>query len=101
LYPRQGSICVPRSISSLSDSGRGEASGDAILHAEKHVRNETCIDMLGDTIHVATVHVPRSIAASVIVIEKVRRERISSYGIVAGCSTSAEGPAIQRLSSIS
>lgn len=62
--------------------------------------------MFGDPVHVAPVpvakqlpDVPRSLGASVIVIEKVRRERISSYGIVAGCPASSLGPARQHLSS--
>jgi len=65
--------------------------GDAILHAEKHVGNEPFIVMLGDTINVARVPVAKqlldahqSLGTSVIAIEKVRPEKISSYGIVAG-----------------
>jgi UTP--glucose-1-phosphate uridylyltransferase len=67
--------------------------GDAILHAEKHVGNEPFVVMLGDTINVAPVpvakqllEVHRSLGASVIAIEKVRPEKISSYGIVSGQS---------------
>ena len=65
--------------------------GDAILHAEKHVGDEPFLVMLGDTINVAPVPVAKqlmdahsALGASVIAIEKVRREKISSYGIVAG-----------------
>jgi len=65
--------------------------GDAILHAEKHVGDEPFVVMLGDTINVAPVPVAKQLidshawlGASVIAIEKVRPEKISSYGIVAG-----------------
>ena len=65
--------------------------GDAILHAEKHVGNEPFVVMLGDTINVSRVPVAKQLidahswlGASVIAIEKVRPEKISSYGIVAG-----------------
>lgn len=65
--------------------------GDAILHAEKHVGDEPFLVMLGDTINVAKVPVAKqlmdahaALGSSVIAIERVRREKISSYGIVAG-----------------
>ncbi|HEY5538861.1 MAG TPA: sugar phosphate nucleotidyltransferase, partial [Thermoplasmata archaeon] len=65
--------------------------GDAILHAEKHVGDEPFVVMLGDTINVARVPVAKQLidahswlGGSVIAIEKVRPEKISSYGIVAG-----------------
>jgi len=65
--------------------------GDAILTAEKHVGDEPFLVMLGDTINVAKVPVAKqlmdvhaALGSSVIAIERVRREKISSYGIVAG-----------------
>ena len=78
--------------------------GDAILHAEKHVGNEPFIVMLGDTINVAPVPVAkqlldahRSLGTSVIAIEKVRPEKISSYGIVAGQAKSERLLLIEEL----
>ena len=65
--------------------------GDAILRAEKHVGSEPFLVILGDTINVAEIPVARQLldaqerlGSSVIGIEKVREEKISSYGIVAG-----------------
>ena len=65
--------------------------GDAILRAEKHVGDEPFLVILGDTINVAEVPVARQLMeahdlleGTVIAIERVRPEKISSYGIVAG-----------------
>ncbi len=65
--------------------------GDAVLRAERHVGNEPFLVILGDTINIAPVPVAKqlmdvhlSVGNSVIAIEKVPRERISSYGIVSG-----------------
>ncbi len=65
--------------------------GDAVLHARRHVGNEPFLVILGDTINVASIPVAKqlidahsSLGHSVVAIEKVRREKISSYGIVAG-----------------
>lgn len=65
--------------------------GDAILRARKHIGNEPFLVILGDTINVAKVPVAKqlmdayeSLGKSVIAIEKVRPEKISAYGIVAG-----------------
>ncbi len=64
--------------------------GDAIHHAEAHVNGEPFLVILGDTINVASVPVAkqlidahRSLGGSVVAIERVRPEKISSYGIVA------------------
>jgi UTP--glucose-1-phosphate uridylyltransferase len=65
--------------------------GDAILRAEKHVGNEPFLVILGDTVNVAEIPVARQLldaqqrlGSSVVGIERVLREKISSYGIVAG-----------------
>ncbi len=63
--------------------------GDAILHAEKHVGNEPFLVILGDTVNVADPPVGRQLwdaweklGHSVIAVERVRREKVSDYGIV-------------------
>ncbi|MFQ5803760.1 MAG: UTP--glucose-1-phosphate uridylyltransferase GalU [Candidatus Methylomirabilales bacterium] len=65
--------------------------GDAILRARKHVGDEPFLVILGDTINVAVPPVAKqlidahgSLDYTVVAIEKVRPEKISSYGIVAG-----------------
>ena len=75
--------------------------GDAILHASKHVGNEPFLVILGDTINVASppvakqlIDAHRSLGHSVVAIEKVRREKISAYGIVAG---SREGEKLLKI----
>ena len=78
--------------------------GDAILHAEKHVGDEPFVVMLGDTINVAATPVARQLidahsglGASVIAIERVRQEKISSYGIVGGTMKSDRVMVIREL----
>ena len=65
--------------------------GDAILHAEKHVGGEPFAVLLGDDI--IRNHVPctkqlidlyREREQSVIAVEAVPREKVSSYGIIQG-----------------
>ena len=65
--------------------------GDAILRARRHVGKEPFLVILGDTINVANVPVAKQLidtyhrlGHSVVAIEKVRPEKLSSYGIVAG-----------------
>lgn len=65
--------------------------GDAILRAERHVGKEPFLVILGDTINVAKVPVAKQLMDAyeklkntVVAIEKVHPEKISSYGIVAG-----------------
>src|SRR5713226_3939538 len=65
--------------------------GDAILRAEKHVKDEPFLVILGDTINVGQPPVARQLwdahrrlGQSIVAIEKVRPEKISDYGIVAG-----------------
>ncbi len=65
--------------------------GDAILRAKRHVGNEPFLVILGDTINVADVPVAKqlmdahdALTYSVVAIERVQRDKISSYGIVAG-----------------
>ena len=75
--------------------------GDAILRASKHVGDEPFLVILGDTINVANppvaqqlIDAHRSLDHSVVAIEKVRREKISAYGIVAG---SREGERLLKI----
>ena len=65
--------------------------GDAILHAEKHVGDEPFLVILGDTLNVAAVPVAKqiieahhSLGQTVVALEKVPPEKISTHGIVAG-----------------
>jgi UTP--glucose-1-phosphate uridylyltransferase len=63
--------------------------GDAILQAEKHVGREPFLVILGDTINVADPPVGRqlwdaweNVGYNVVAVERVRKEKISDYGIV-------------------
>ncbi len=75
--------------------------GDAVLCAQKHVGLEPFLVILGDTINVARVPVAKQLIeaqgrldSSVVGIEQVRREKLSSYGIVAG---TFEGKRLMRI----
>ena len=70
---------------------RPRGLGDAILHARRHVGKEPFLVILGDTINVAEKPVAKQLmdvhdvlGYSVVAIEKVRQDKISSYGIIAG-----------------
>jgi UTP--glucose-1-phosphate uridylyltransferase len=63
--------------------------GDAILQAEKHVGQEPFLVILGDTINVGDPPVGRQlwdawedVGYNVIAVERVRKSKISDYGIV-------------------
>ncbi len=65
--------------------------GDAILHAEKHVGAEPFLVILGDTINVGAPPVAaqlwdahKNLGHTIVAVEKVRPEKVSDYGIVAG-----------------
>ncbi len=65
--------------------------GDAVLHAEKHVGREPFLVILGDTINVGDPpvasqlwHAHKKLGCSIVAVEKVRSEKVSDYGIVAG-----------------
>lgn len=65
--------------------------GDAVLCAEKHIGKEAFAVLLGDTITIASKPCTRQLMEifdkkkrSVIAVEKVRREKLSSYGIIKG-----------------
>lgn len=66
--------------------------GDAILHARHHVGDEPFLVILGDTINVAPgppvakqlMDAYEVLGHTIVAVEKVRREKISAYGIVAG-----------------
>jgi len=64
--------------------------GHAVLCAEKHVGNEPCVVLLGDTIVKAEncttplVNLHKKYNASVIGVENVPKEMVSKYGIVSG-----------------
>ncbi len=65
--------------------------GDAILHAEKHVGREPFLVILGDTINVGDPpvarqlwHAYKKLGCTIVAVEKVRSEKVSDYGIVAG-----------------
>lgn len=63
--------------------------GDAILRAERHIGAEPFLVILGDTINVGEPPVGRQLwdawkelGSSVVAVERVRREKISDYGMV-------------------
>lgn len=65
--------------------------GDAVLCAEKHIGDEAFAVLLGDTITIAKKPCTKQLMEifdkhnrSVIAVEKVRREKLSSYGIIKG-----------------
>ena len=65
--------------------------GDAIGRAERHVGDQPFLVILGDTINLAAVPVAKQLldaqkelSHTVVGIEKVHPEKVSSYGIVAG-----------------
>ena len=78
--------------------------GDAILHAEKHVGDEPFAVLLGDDI--IQNHIPctkqlidlyQERGQSVIAVEAVPREKISSYGIIQGARVN---PSLYRIDDI-
>ena len=78
--------------------------GDAILHAEKHVGGEPFAVLLGDDI--IRNHIPctkqlidlyREREQSVIAVEAVPREKVSSYGIIQGIQVR---PSLYRIDDI-
>jgi len=79
--------------------------GDAILQAETYVGDEPFLVILGDTINVADIPVALQLIEThraldektVVAVEKVAQEKISSYGIVAATPESAHLLRIQSL----
>ncbi|MBI5253767.1 MAG: UTP--glucose-1-phosphate uridylyltransferase GalU [Euryarchaeota archaeon] len=68
--------------------------GDAVYCARRYVGNEPFAVLLGDTITIAKVPCTKQLinvferySSSVIAVEKVGREKISSYGIIKGKKT--------------
>ncbi len=65
--------------------------GDAVYCARHHIGEESFAVMLGDTINISKIpvvkqlmNVHRKFNASVIAVERVRREKIKDYGIIKG-----------------
>jgi UTP--glucose-1-phosphate uridylyltransferase len=65
--------------------------GDAVLHARKHVGNEPCVCLLGDTIFSGDVPPTKQLVdayhelgTSIIGLEEVAPEKVERYGIVGG-----------------
>jgi len=63
--------------------------GDAILQAEKHVGDEAFLVILGDTINVGDPPVAQQLwdayrahGHTILAIERVRKEKVSAYGII-------------------
>jgi UTP--glucose-1-phosphate uridylyltransferase len=85
-----------REISSLADihyirQKYPRGLGDAVYCARHHIGNESFAVMLGDTINISRVPVVKQLmgvhrrtGASVIAIERVRKEKIKDYGIIKG-----------------
>jgi UTP--glucose-1-phosphate uridylyltransferase len=75
--------------------------GDAVLTAEKHVGGEPFLVLLGDSINISRVPVSKQLMdlygklrASIIAVEEVPREKLSSYGVVDGTE---EGERLLRI----
>lgn len=74
--------------------GEMRGLGDAILHAREHVGDEPFVVLLGDTATLPSAGAPpvagqlvetyQALGGPVVAVERVPREKISRYGIVAG-----------------
>jgi len=91
-----GLLKMIKNISSLADihyirQKEPKGLGDAILKAEKHVGNDPFAVLLGDDVIVNSIPCTHQLIKifqkyriSTIAVEKVRKEKISNYGIIRG-----------------